>query len=338
MLRKLTIATVIVLCLMSAQVFAGGQKEGSSSKAAGQPTKITLYTSEALGLVTQMVNAFMDATPSVKVNIFRSGTGPVVAKLEAEMQANDVNADVIWFADIAYFHKLASEGKLMTLNVTAPDVPAKFKYEGGKYWEVRQIFNVIAYNTQKVTTPPDSWTVLTDPKYKGKVGMPSPAYSGAAFTGLATLTQTPGLGWKFYQDLAKNSPVVEQGNGSVANKLASGEFSVGTVVGFMIRNLKEKGSPVNYVWPKQGAVLIPTPVGALASSKHPAADAKFLDYLLSTAGQKLFVKQGYIPVRPGMGIPSGVPSLKNLHVLQVNVSYMNKEHSQLMSRYQQLFQ
>ncbi|HUZ17208.1 MAG TPA: extracellular solute-binding protein, partial [Spirochaetia bacterium] len=259
------------------------------------------------------------------------------AKLQAEMQANDVKADVIWFADIAYFHKLASEGKLLAANVTAKDVPAEFKYEGGKYWEVRQIFNVVAYNTEKVKTPPTSWMVLADPKYKGKVGMPSPAYSGGAFTGLATLTQTPGLGWQFYKDLAKNDTVVEQANGAIANKLASGEFEVGTVVGFMIRNLKEKGSPVNYVWPKEGAVLIPTPVGVLSSTKHPNSATKLIDYMLSDRGQKLFVKQGYIPVRPGMGVPPGVPDLSSLHVLQVNVDYMNNNHDQLMSEFQKLF-
>lgn len=337
MIRKIAIGTLLVLLLVGLRAFAGGQKEGSAANT-NQPTTINLYTSEALGLVSQMVNDFMKTDPAVKVRIFRSGTGPVVAKLQAEMQANDVKADVIWFADIAYFHKLASEGKLMTVHVTAPDVPAKFRYEGGKYWEVRQIFNVIAYNTLKVKTPPTSWSVLTNPEYKGKVGMPSPAYSGAAFTGLATLTQTPALGWKFYQNLAKNNPVVEQGNGSVANKLASGEFEVGTVVGFMIRNLKVKGSPVNYVWPKQGAVLIPTPVGVLASTKHPQAASAFINYLLSTRGQKLFVKQGYIPVRPNMGIPKGVPSLSKLHVLQVNVGYMSGHHDQLMSRFQKLFQ
>lgn len=338
MVKKFVVGVFALLFLASFQVFAHGQNEsGAAPGGAQKPTVITLYTSEALDLVTQDVDAFMKADPSVKVHLFRSGTGPVVAKLEAEMQANDVKADVLWFADIAYFHKLASEGKLLPVHVSVKGVPAKFDYQGGRYWEVRQIFNVLAYNTLKVKTPPTSWDVLTDPKYKGHVALPSPAYSGAAFTGLATFVKTPGIGWGFYKKLAANDPVLERGNGAVANGLASGQFDVAQVVGFMVRNLKVKGSPVNYVWPKEGAPLIPTPLGVLASSKHPKAGAAFINFLLSDAGQKLFISQGYLPVRPGIGVPPGVPSLKNLHVLQVNVGYMNQNHSELMSQYQKLF-
>ncbi len=61
--------------------------------------------------------------------------------------------------------------------------------------------------------------------------------------------------------LKDNGVVVEQSNGTVAQKLATGEFVVASVVDFFLRDMKAKGSPVDHVWPREGAILIPTPIG-----------------------------------------------------------------------------
>jgi len=52
----------------------------------------------------------MRRIPGVSVKIFRAGSGPVEAKIDAEMQAGRIQADVIWFADIGFFQNLARKG------------------------------------------------------------------------------------------------------------------------------------------------------------------------------------------------------------------------------------
>jgi iron(III) transport system substrate-binding protein len=299
---------------------------------------VTLYTSESLDKVNEMKLDFEKRNPGISLNIYRSGTQVVISKLQAEFQAGGTLADMIWMADIDYFEDLTKKDLLLPyLPPEAGKIPAKFKYEGGRYHEVRLIFNTVAYNTLRVKARPASWNDLTDPQWKGKVGVASPFYSGAAFSTLGTQVNMAGFGWDFYRKLKQNGVVVEQSNGTVAKKLATGEFSMVSVVDFMVREAKAAGSPVDHVWPKEGAILIPTPVGILRGAKNPEGGKVFLRYLDSLEGQRLFVQQGYVPVLPGIEGPKGVPPEK-LEVVLTDQAYISKHREELKAKYRELFE
>lgn len=299
---------------------------------------VTLYTSESLDKVNEMKLDFEKRSPGVSLNIYRSGTQVVISKLQAELQAGGILADLIWMADIDYFEDLVRKDLLIPY--TPPEagkVPAKFTYEGGRYHEVRLIFNTVGYNTLRVKTRPTSWRDLADGQYKGKVGVASPFYSGAAFSTLGTQVNMPGFGWEFYRKLKDNAVVVEQSNGTVAKKLATGEFHVVSVVDFMVREAKAAGSPVDHIWPKEGAILIPTPVGILKGAKNPDRAKAFLNYLYSVEGQRLFAQQGYVPVLPGIEGPKGVPA-ETLDVVLTDQAYIGKHREELKAKYRELFE
>jgi iron(III) transport system substrate-binding protein len=324
MIKRLSILLVLVM------IFSG-------VALAEEPTLI-LYTSESLDLVNDMVDDFNEVYSDVNIDVFRSGTGPVVSKVQAEMESGEIQADMLWCADYAFFAQLAHKGLLLPLQSVEKDVSKDFGYDGGRFWEVRQIFNVVAYNTRRVKEAPTSWEDLLNEDYKGRIGMPSPLYSGAAFTGLSTLTNNDELGWEFYEGLQKNDVVVEQSNGTVSQKLASGEFVMANVIDFMVRNLKAEGSPVDYIWPKEGAVLVPTPFAIFRSTEYPEAANKFFNYMLSDRGQKYFAEQGYIPVRPNLGSPEATPDLNDLKVLYLDVDYMMENREMLKTRFGEMFQ
>jgi iron(III) transport system substrate-binding protein len=299
---------------------------------------ITLYTSESEDKVNEMVADFNRQVPNVQVNIFRSGTGEVTAKLQAEEQAGDILADMIWFADIDYFAGLAEKDLLLEYAPVGGDqVPAEFHYNRNRYHEVRLIFNVVAYNTQLVQTPPTGWRDLLDPAYTDKVGMPSALYSGAAFGQVGTFAGNPEFGWEFWEALAANGVGVDQGNGAVANKLASGEYVIAQLVDFFARDLKASGSPIDHIWPEDGAVLIPTPIGILKDTQNPAAAQAFLDYMYTESAQRLFVQQSYVAILPGMPTPAGAPNLADLVIVPVNVEYINANRQEIRQKFIALF-
>jgi iron(III) transport system substrate-binding protein len=299
---------------------------------------VTLYTSESLDKVNEMKLDFEKRNPGVILNIYRSGTQVVISKLQAEFQAGGALADMIWMADIDYFEDLTKKALLVPyIPPEAEKVPAKFKYEGGRYHEVRLIFNTVGYNTLRVKTRPTSWHDLTDLQWKGKVGVASPFYSGAAFSTLGTQIPMPGFGWDFYRKLKQNGVVVEQSNGTVAKKLATGEFLMVSVVDFMVREAKTDGSPVDHIWPKEGAILIPTPVAILKGGKNPDGAKAFLGYLYSPEGQRLFVQQGYVPVLPGIEGPKSVPPEK-LEVVLTDQAYISTHREELKTKYRELFE
>ena len=305
--------------------------------AAAQGT-LTLYTSESLDKVNEMKADFEKRQPGTTVNIYRSGTQVVIGKLQAEIQAGAVQADLVWMADIDFFAQLAR--KHLLVPYTPPEAeraPAKFRYEGGRYHEVRLIFNTVGFNTLRLKERPTSWKDLADPRYKGKVGMASPFYSGAAFSTLGTLVPHPAFGWEFFRRLKDNAVVVEQSNGTVAQKLATGEFVVASVVDFFLRDMKAKGSPVDHVWPREGAILIPTPVGIVQGARNVPAAQAFLRYLYSADGQRLFVQQGYVPVLPGIEGPKGMPPEK-LEILATDEAYIATHREELKAKYRELFE
>lgn len=301
-------------------------------------TTVTLYTSEPLDKINEMKQDFERLNPGITMNIYRSGTQVVISKLQAEMQAGGMLADMLWMADIDYFEDLAKKDFLLAYD--PPDtakVPSKFKYDNARYHEVRLIFNTVAFNTLRVKTRPTSWKDLTDPQFKGKVGVASPFYSGAAFSTLGTHMTMPGLGWDLYQKLKANGGVIEQANGTVAKKLATGEFHVVSVVDFMVRGDKDAGSPVDHIWPKEGAILVATPFAILKAAKNAEGAKAFLRYLYSADGQKTFVKQGYVPVLPGMAGPKGMPPEK-LEVVLTDQAYINKNREEMKAKYRHLFE
>jgi iron(III) transport system substrate-binding protein len=303
-----------------------------------QAATVTLYTSEPLDKINEMKQDFEKRNPGITLNIYRSGTQVVISKLQAEQQAGGMQADILWMADIDYFEDLAKKELLMSYDPPeSGKVPSKFKYDGARYHEVRLIFNTVAFNTLRVKTRPTSWKDLTDPKFKGKVGVASPFYSGAAFSTLGTHMTMPGLGWDLYKNLKANGVVVEQANGTVAKKLATGEFHVVSVVDFMVRGDKDAGSPVDHIWPQEGAILVATPFAILKGTKNVEGSRAFLRYLYSPDGQKLFVQQGYVPVLPGVEGPKGLPPEK-LEVVLTDQAYMNKNREELKARYRQLFE
>ncbi len=305
---------------------------------ASQASTVTLYTSEPLDKVNEMKLDFEKRNPGVTLNIYRSGTQVVISKLQAEQQAGGMLADMLWMADLDYYEELAKKDLLLPYDPPeAGKVPSKFKYDGARYHEVRLIFNTVGFNTLRVNTRPTSWMDVTDPRYKGKIGMASPFYSGAAFSTLGTLVNMPGFGWDYFRKLKDNGAIIEQANGTVAQKVATGEFWMVSVVDFMVRNAKASGSPVDHIWPKEGAILVATPFAILKSAKNPEGAKAFLRYLYSVDGQKLFVQQGYVPVLPGLEGPKDLPPEK-LEVVLTDQAYISKNREELKAKYRQLFE
>ena len=114
-----------------------------------------------------------------------------------------------------------------------------------------------------------------------------------------------GFGWDYYRALKKNDAQILNANGDVIQKLSTSEIAVGSIVDFFVRFAKSQGSPVDYIVPSEGAVLIPTPIAIVkATSNLPAAEA-FVNYLYTPDAQALFVQRSYIPVLPGVAAARG---------------------------------
>jgi len=199
-------------------------------------------------------------------------------------------ADVIMLADPAYYNTLKRDNRLLQykspmLKFVAPGWADKDSYYSG----VRINLMGIAYN-KHLGAPkalPKTWWDLTDPKWKNRVGMPSPLLSGTAFVSVSGLAKSPKHGWPFFEKLRKNNVSCEPGNGAVETKLLSGQLAVAMLLEENVLKAISEGKPLGFVYPSDGPIVIPASIAIMRTTKNPAAAKAVYDFFLSKDGQQL---------------------------------------------------
>lgn len=288
------------------------------SGAVAQSGKIVLYTSQPERDAAQTVEGFRAANPGVEVEIFRSGTTEIMSKLAAEFAAGQPRPDVLLIADAVSMESLKKDGRLLAYpEAKVEGIPAGAYDPDRTYFGSKLITTGIVYNTQ-AKLKPTSFADLAKPEFKGQIVMPSPLYSGAAAILLSATTARSDLGWAFFDKLKENNVVAVRGNGAVLKSVAEGEKAYGILVDFMALNAKQKGSPVEFVFPTEGAVPVTEPVAILKTSANPAAAKAFVDYILSPKGQELAVSQGYIPARADTKGPAWLPAGTKINLMPLD--------------------
>lgn len=318
---KLSLAMLLVL-VMVASVFVGCASKdvatkttGTDAPASSEEAKevsgtVMIYTSIYPDIIEMMKPEIEKALPDITVEWFQGGTESVVTKITGEMEAKKVQADLLMVADPSYYLTLQKAGVLEKYE--SPErANVSVKDEEG-YWTGVRISNmIIAYNTDRVSEAdaPKSFEDLLDPKWKNKIAMPSPLLSGSAFVAAGAMSNK--LGWEYFEKLKQNGLVVESGNTAVQTKVLTGEYDVVIILEENMLKIAKAGEPVKVVYPKDGVIMIPSPIAMFNSSKNSAASKKVLDWFLSTKGQEIIVKGWMHSVRQDVASPIGADPLKS---------------------------
>jgi len=232
----------------------------------------------------------------------------VIAKLRAEQDAKSVVADVLLIADAPTMENLKADKFLQPYKSPfASAFDKQFVDPEGYYTGTKIINSGIAINTTANLPQPATWKDLLKSDYKGKLVSPSPQYSGAAALNYAVFLNATAYGTDFVKGLRTNGMTVVQANGDALNKIISGEAPVGIVTDNGVRAAKAKGSPIEMIYPTDGAIPVTEPIAVAAGTKNLDAAKAFVDFVLSPDGQALIVTQNYIPLLLGLAPPAGVP-------------------------------
>ncbi len=222
------------------------------AQAQGLSGNLVLYTSQPNTDAQQTLDAFKAKHPGVNVTFVRDGTPKILAKLSAEFEAGQPQADVLLIADSVTMEGLKKEDRLLAHEKADVSAYPAGTHDAQKFWFATKLITTgIAYNT-KATFKPSSWQDLTRPEVRGQLVMPSPLTSGAALIHAATLTGTMEGGWKYYEALKDNDAIAGGGNGDVLKQVAGGQKLYGVIVDYMPIRERAKGAPVEFVFPKEG--------------------------------------------------------------------------------------
>ena len=260
---------------------------------------LVLYTSQPGKEIAELLEAFQKKYPNIKIEVFRSGTTEVLNKVFSEAQKGEVHPDLIMISDIVAMESLSQKGILQFMDIDLSKFPSTLYSADKTYCGTKKINMGIIYR-KGLSPVPVSFSDLTKPEYKDKVVIASPFYSGASALTLYVLIENPTLGWSFYKKLKANGATIVKGHKEVVESITNGKKSIGIVSDFLAFNAKEKGSPIEFAYPKEGIITLTEPIAFIkkkgASKDHLENARKFVEFVLSHEGQNLAKKQGYMPI------------------------------------------
>lgn len=300
-------------------------------------TTLTLYTSQSPEIAQQTVDAFMAKHPDITVEWMRNGTSQLMNILAAEQEAGGIKADVLLVADSINLGTLKAQGLLQAW----PEAPVEgidpLMYDADKTFFGTKISSTgIVYNTQ-IAAPVTGWADLFQDANAGQIVAPSPLYSGAALVHMHSLLQDPAQGWGYYERLNALGVVPEGGNGPVLKAVAGGQMKYGVNIDADVLRAKKAGSPVEFVYPTEGATFFTEPVAIVAGTDQLEAAQSFVSFVLSEDGQKLAAEQGYMPVDPKVASPEGMPALSEIKLLPLDADRAVAEDAEARAKFTEIF-
>ncbi|HPA46196.1 MAG TPA: extracellular solute-binding protein [bacterium] len=142
-----------------------------------------------------------------------------------------------------------------------------------------------------------TWTDLADPAVCGWVATPDPRSGGVAHMIFEIILQALGWedGWATIMKLAGNSRYLTRYSSQIGKDVVSGEAAYGLLIDFYAAAQMRQGQPgsIRFVVPKGVSVMNPDALGILKGAPEPELAQRFVQFLLSPEGQRLWV------LRPG---------------------------------------
>ncbi|HZO45317.1 MAG TPA: ABC transporter substrate-binding protein [Xanthobacteraceae bacterium] len=309
------------------------------SGATAQPSgRLMVYTSQPSSQMAKVVEAFNKVHPKVQISLYRSGTTEVLNRLQAEFAAGRPQADVVLVADAVATTQLKNDGRLLAYDkAPAGKIPTALIDPDKTFFGTKLITTGIVINTKLVSTPPTSWQDLLAPDVAAKTIMAHPLYSGAAVIHVGTFAQQKEFGWPYFEKLARGGAIAAKGNGAVIEAVARGEKAYGVIIEYMAFTAQWKGSPVSFVFPREGVTAITQPVAILKTARNLEAARAFVDWQLSEDAQHQSVAQGYFPIFDGVAPPKGYPPVSSLKIISGDLGDILAHDEDNKKRFTDLF-
>jgi iron(III) transport system substrate-binding protein len=289
--------------------------------AARREAEVVFYASMNLAEANLMIAEFEKRYPFIKVKLNRSGSEKLLTRILAEARAKRVSADVIQTVEFSMY--ILKRSGVLARHVSPSDslYPKNFK-DQGSWTTVYYNPYVAAYNTRLVTPRmlPKTYDDLLDPKWKGKLMM-----EGTKADWFAGMLQIMGQerGLSYMRQLAKQEPMLREGHELLAQLVAAGEgfFDI-NIPASSVDRVKEKGAPIDWIALGEAPAIM-VGIGLAAHAAHANAAKLFINFALSSEGQKL--QQGFGRLVARTDLASEQPAaIRQIKMVPVNPELAEK--------------
>jgi iron(III) transport system substrate-binding protein len=243
---------------------------------------LRVYTTVTQDTVDAVVEAFADVEPDVEVEVFRAPTAEFNARIAAERREGRIRADVFW--------------------LTEP--PSMLQFQADNIvdaWEPTRVLNLVLVTGEDASPSPAGWADLGDPSIGQDAAVFDPGFAGSGIGLLGWFSQTDAFGTGWFEQLAAAGVTQVQAPGDVLAGVAEGRFSSGITLDKSARDAIDAGSPVRLVWPSEGAIRVISPIAVLTEAGSRHTGERFVDFVVSRAGQEAIAGTGWQPARDDVG-------------------------------------
>jgi iron(III) transport system substrate-binding protein len=310
-------------------------------EAARKEGKLAFYTAMDLPVAERFAKAFEAKYSGVAVRVERSGAERVFQRIGQEQASNIRVVDVVNTADGAHIIVWKRNGWLAPYvpEDVARHFPAEHHDPDGMSALTRVWLSSLGYNTNlvKPEDAPKSFADLLDPKWMGKMVKAHPAYSGTIMT--ATFQIARDLGWDYLEKLARQKIMQVQSSTDPPKKLALGERAVmADGNDYNVIQLKERGQPVEVVYPSEGTPFVTGPTAIFASAPNPNAARLFQNWLHSREAQQQlvdFARQHSLHAQ--VTEKPGARKLSEIKLMKDDAAGVEAQAEQIKARYARIF-
>jgi iron(III) transport system substrate-binding protein len=318
---------LIAVAAMALAACGGGGNGGGSNGT------LTIYSGREEEIVEPLYEQFERET-GIKLEV-RYGDSAELAATIAE-EGKNTPADVFFAQDAGTLGAVADEGRLARLpEATLRRVDERFRDPRGRWVGTSGRARVVAYNTEEVSPAelPDSIFGYTDPRWKGKIGLPPTNASFQAFVTAMRLSAGEERTREWLEGIKANKPRFYEKNLPVLEALAAGEIEVGFVNHYYLYLLKaeQPDAPVaNHflAGDDPGALVNVAGVGILEETDDREAAQRFVDFLLSERGQRFYAEraeEAEYPLVAGVAPRKGLPPLEQIKGPDVELGELGPE-------------
>jgi len=268
--------------------------------AQGKPEKLVVMTWGGLwgDSLRQGVDAPFTKATGVAV-VQDRGWNPAerITKLKASL--GDQAYDVLQLHDGLY-PLAVKQGVIEPIDRSSPrltnlkDIYPQFIYPN---WVV-QIFSAIGvtYNTKRVKDPPSCFADLWRPEFKGRIVLPEISHSIGTYIipiGAMAAGKSPRdveTGFEMLKKMVDLKPIWARDTDIIMSSLRDEEADIAVLYKSQTYTVQGWGAPVEWVYPKEGAIAISWGTGIARNTKNRALAETYLNQTLDPEGQTFFTQ------------------------------------------------
>lgn len=314
------------------ELYEAAKREGEITWYSGQ---YSAESSEAAG------RAFNARYPGIRCNVVRSTSQVAFQRLSQDQRAGVAQCDVLSSTNGGHYVQLKRQNRLMQYRPANADglLPVLRQADPDNFFQSSFLgIYLMGHNTSLVSEAeaPKSWTDILDPKWKDRLAVGHPGYSGAI--GLWALQMRKMFGNDFLRRFEANKPQVGRSSIDPVTMMTAGERQVGVAVpSASTLFAASRGNPLKLIYPTEGVIAALSPSAIIRNAPHPNAAKLFMEFQTGPALSEAVRLTFNESLRPEVPPPEGSRPLDQVTLLAPSIEEAERGVPEVREQWREIF-